>query len=485
MSSWKEIPVPSNWEMHGYGTPIYSNFTYPFKNNPPFIQPEKGYTNEIEVNPVGSYRRNFIIPSDWDGKEIFLHFDGVYSGMYVWINGQKVGYSEGANNVAEFNITEYVKTGDNIIAAEVYRWTDGSYLEDQDMFRLSGIHRSVYLFATPKVHIRDYHLMSEFDGDDYSKAEFKIETSVKNYDKKLSQANTINVSLLDNKGQEVASVVKEIQKLKSGEEQIYNLQALVNNPLLWSAEKPNLYTAIVTMKDVKGHVLEAMSSKFGFRKIEIKNKRVYINNEPILFKGANRHDIHPRYGKAVPVESMLEDILLMKAHNLNTIRTSHYPNDPRMYAMFDYYGLYVMDEADIENHGNYSLNDTPSWLAAYLDRMERVMRRDRNHPSIIFWSMGNECGHGQNFNEIYKMAHQLDPSRPIHYEGKNGAADIDSHMYPSIESMANFDQQKSEKPYFICEFLHSMGNSPGNIAEYWDYIENKSQRMIGGCIWTG
>ncbi len=483
VSSWKEIPVPSNWEMHGYGTPIYTNITYPFKNNPPFIQPQKGYTNEIEVNPVGSYRRDFSIPADWDGKEIILHFDGVYSGIYVWINGKKVGYSQGANNVAEFNITNYVKAGTNTIAAEVYRWTDASYIEDQDMFRLSGIHRPVYLYATPKVHVRDYFLQSDFKGDDYSSALFKVKASIKNYDKKASQATTLGVSLLDTKGKEVANITQPVGALKANQEQEYDIQASVTNPSLWSAEKPNLYTAIITLKDNNGNVLEAMSSKFGFRKIEIKNKRVYINNEQVFFKGTNRHDIHPKFGKAVPVESMIQDIVMMKQHNLNTIRTSHYPNDPRMYALYDYYGLYVMDEADLENHGNNSISGMPSWIPAFKDRIERVIQRDKNHPSVIFWSLGNEGGNGDNFDEMYKVAKLLDPSRPVHYEGKNEVADIDSHMYPDLARMAAFDQRDTDKPYFLCEYVHSMGNAPGNIAEYWDYIENKSQRMIGGCVW--
>lgn len=483
VSAWKEIPVPSNWEMHGYGTPIYTNVTYPFKNNPPFIQPQKGYTNEIEVNPVGSYRRDFVVPADWDGKQIFLHFDGVYSGIYVWINGKKVGYSQGANNVAEFDITSYVKPGNNTIAAEVYRWTDGSYIEDQDMFRLSGIHRNVFVFATPKVHVRDYFLQSDFRGDDYTSALFKTKASVKNYGKQSSQAAKVNVVLLNPEGNEVVNVSQVVKALKSGEENAIDLQAEVKNPLLWSAEKPNLYTVIVTLTDANGNVLEAMSSKFGFRKIEIKNKRVYVNNEQIFFKGVNRHDIHPKYGKAVPIESMIQDILLMKKHNLNTIRTSHYPNDPRMYAMFDYYGLYVVGEADLENHGNHSISDKPSWLPAYKDRIERMVQRDKNHPSIIFWSMGNEGGSGRNFEEVCKLTRILDPSRIVHYEGHNEVADIDSHMYPSIDRMTEFDQRESDKPYFLCEYAHAMGNAVGNLAEYWDYIENRSQRMIGGCIW--
>ena len=483
VSSWKEIPVPSNWEMHGYGTPIYTNITYPFKNNPPLIEPQRGFTNEKEPNPVGSYRRDFTIPADWDGKEIFLHFDGAYSGLFVWINGKKVGYSQGANNVAEFNITEYVRPGNNIIAAQVFRWTDGSYLEDQDMFRLSGIHRDVFLYAVPKVHVRDYFLQSEFKGNDFGSAIFKVKASVKNYDKKGSSPALLTVLLLDVSGKEVVVLKQSVQSIKGEQEQVYDLQATINDPLLWSAERPDLYTAIVSLADNNGNELEAMSSKFGFRKIEIKNKRVYINNEQIFFKGVNRHDTHPIYGRVMSVETMMKDILMMKQHNINTIRTSHYPNHPKMYAMLDHYGLYTMDEADLENHGNQSISDIPSWLPAYKDRVDRMIQRDKNHPCIVFWSMGNEGGGGLNFDEVCKMARLTDPSRPIHYEGRNESADIDSHMYPSVARMADFDQQDSDKPYFLCEYAHAMGNAVGNLREYWDYIENKSQRMIGGCIW--
>lgn len=481
VSAWKEIPVPSNWEMLGYGTPIYTNITYPFKNNPPLIQPQKGYTNETEVNPVGSYRREFTIPAGWNGKEIILHFNGVYSGIYVWVNGHKVGYSEGANNDAEFNITKYVKTGTNTIAAEVYRFTDASYIEDQDMFRLSGIHRDVYVYAIPKVHVRDYFLKSEFNGNDFSAAIFKTVLSVRNYGNNTEKSATAEVSLLDPSGNVVAALAQPIIQLKGKTEQKYDLQAKVDKPLLWSAENPHLYTAIVTLKDSEGKVTEAMSSKFGFRKIEIKNKRVYINNKAVFFKGVNRHDIHPQYGKAVPVESMIEDILLMKNHNINMVRTSHYPNDPKMYALYDYYGLYIMDEADLENHGNGSISDKPSWIPAFVDRIERVIERDKNHPSVIFWSLGNEGSNGENFTAMSKRAREMD-TRPIHYEGKNEIADIRSQMYPDMRDLNRIDQMDEDKPYFFCEYAHSMGNAPGNLGEYWDYIY-KSERIIGGCVW--
>jgi len=483
VSSWKELPVPSSWEMYGYGTPIYTNITYPFLNKPSLILPQKGYTNEKETDPVGSYRRNFTIPENWDGKEVFLHFDGVYSGISVWVNGKKVGYSQGANNDAEFNISAFVKKGENVLAAEVYRWTDGSYIEDQDMFRLSGIHRDVYLFATPKTQVRNYHLQSVFKNDDYQSCVFKVDASVRNLDDKGTSGSTLDVTLLDPSGKIVANLTQKLDRLDKSEEKVYPMQTNVENPMLWSAEKPNLYSVILSLKNEKGEETEAMSSKFGFRNIEIKNKRIYINNEQVFFKGTNRHDIDPQTGKAVPLATMLKDVLMMKQHNINMVRTSHYPNSSKMYAMYDYFGLYIVDEADLECHGNSSISDRTSWKPAFVDRITRVVKRDMNHPSVVIWSLGNESGAGRNFEAMYKKAKELDPTRPIHYEGKNEVADIDSHMYPTLSNMASFDQKDTDKPYFLCEYAHSMGNAPGNMAEYWDYIENKSQRMIGGCVW--
>ena len=480
VSGWKEIPVPSNWEMHGYGTPIYTNITYPIRNNPPFIQGQRGYTVEKEPNAVGSYRREFALPADWKDKEVFIHFDGIYSAAYVWINGKKVGYSQGSSNDAEFRITPYVKAGNNTVAVEVYRWCDGSFLEDQDMFRLSGIHRDVYLVASPKVRLRDIHLTSQIS-DRLDKAELKVKTDVHNYGKKVQEA-TVRVSLLNTEGKPVSSFIIPTGKITGGQENVCEGTTTIRDPRLWSAETPSLYTVQLELLDAAGNVLEATSQQYGFRKIEIRNNKVYINNALILFKGANRHDIHPQFGKAVLVESMIEDILLFKRFNLNTIRTSHYPNDPKMYALYDYYGLYVMDEADIECHGNMSLSNRESWEGAYVDRMVRMVERDKNHPSVIFWSMGNESGGGRNFEATYRAAKAID-GRYIHYEGMNDVADMDSRMYPSIESMIEQDEQPRHKPYFLCEYAHAMGNAIGNLEEYWDYIEYHSKRMIGGCIW--
>ncbi len=483
VSAWKEIPVPSNWEMHGYGTPIYTNITYPFRNNPPFIQSEKGYTNEIEPNPVGSYRRDFTIPDNWNDKEIFLRFDGAYSGIYVWLNGEKVGYSEGANNIAEFNVTKYAKTGVNTLAVEVYRWTDASYIEDQDMFRLSGIHRDVAIYAVPKTHIRDYYLKADFANDGFSSSILKLKAHIRNLENKPSKTSYLHISILDKNGNEVLNHKQSVAPIAKSSERVLNLNRVIKNPSLWSAETPVLYTAILSLQNKEGVVQEVISTRFGFRKVEVKNKRIYVNGKQVFFKGVNRHDIHPENGKAVPVESMIQDIKLMKQANVNTIRTSHYPNDIKMYAMFDYYGLYTMSEADLECHGNHSISRMPNWIPAFVDRNVRNIEEHKNHPSIFSWSMGNECGSGSNFDIVYKEIKKIDSNFIVHYEGKNNAADMDSRMYPSVASMIATDKEDTDRPFFLCEYSHAMGNAIGNLPEYWDYIENKSQRMIGGCIW--
>lgn len=481
VSSWDEIPVPSNWEMHGYGTPIYTNITYPFRNNPPFIQGQRGYTVQDEPNAVGSYRRVFRLPSDWSDKEVFITFEGCYSAMYVWVNGRKVGYSQGSTNDARFDITSYVRPGDNILAVEVYRWSDGSYLEDQDMFRLSGIHRDVYLTASPKTGIRDIRLTSELSPR-YDRALLNVATAVRNHGKN-SGTVSLRASVSDSSGRLLRRFSSAPATIGKGKESVLTCGCSLRDPLLWSAEAPHLYTVDVELLDADGKVLEATTQKYGFRNIEIKDNKVYVNGMLTLFKGANHHDTHPRFGKAVPVETMITDVVLYKRHNLNTIRTSHYPKDPKMYALFDYYGLYVMDEADQECHGNTSLTDNPEWKEAFVDRAVRMVERDKNHPSVVFWSLGNESGGGCNAVAEYEAVKAIDPSRPIHYEGMNSIADMDSRMYPSLESMEETDRNGNRKPFFLCEYDHAMGNSIGNLDQYWDYIANRSERMIGGCIW--
>ena len=456
VAGWEEIDVPSCWEMKGYGTPLYTNITYPFLNNPPFIQAQRGYSMEKEPNPVGSYRREFTLPADWTGKEVFLHFDGVYSAFYVWVNGKKVGYSQGSNNDAEFNVTQFVRKGTNVVAVEVYKWSDGSYLEDQDMFRFGGIHRDVYLMARPKAHVNDIRTETTFNED----LTLAVLTTA------VESEGRVEVSLYDEDG------------VKVGE----GGRIEVRNPKLWSAEKPYLYTARLKVFDKAGKLQECTFFKHGFRKVEFRHNKLYVNNVLTYLKGVDRHDIHPVYGKAVPVESMIEDIVLMKRHNINTVRTSHYPNNPKMYALYDWYGLYIVDEADQECHGNHTITDRPSWEGAYVDRAVRMVRRDRLHPSVLFWSLGNESGQGCNIVAMRDAVRAMDP-RPIHYEGQNEVADMDSQMYPSLDGMIARDRNGADKPYFLCEYAHAMGNAIGNLAEYWDYIENDSRRMIGACIW--
>lgn len=487
VSGWNDIDVPSNWEMQGYGTPIYTNITYPFLNNPPFIQPKQGYTAQKEPNPVGSYRRDFTLPADWMNKDIILHFDGVYSAFYVWVNGKKVGYSQGSNNDAEFDVTPYVKSGRNTVAVEVYRWSDGSYIEDQDYFRFSGIHRDVYLMAKPKLGFDSVLLKDEIIRD-FKNVNFTVSTTLENNSGTPHKGWQCRTTVLDADYKVVAEKTLVMDRIdpknnKFSGAAIASPNMNIANPHLWSAERPYLYTVMVEWLDENGNPQECTFQKHGFRKIEKINNKIYVNGKLTYFKGVNRHDTHPQLGKAVPVESMIEDILLMKRHNINMVRTSHYPNDPKMYALYDYYGLYIMDEADQECHGNNSLSNNPAWEKAYVDRVARMIWRDTNHPSVIFWSLGNESGQGSNIKAEADYAHKFGGGKLVHYEGQNEVADMDSRMYPSVESMMETDKNGNDKPFFLCEYAHSMGNAIGNLKEYWDYIENGSTRMIGGCIW--
>ncbi|GAA4785081.1 glycoside hydrolase family 2 TIM barrel-domain containing protein [Olivibacter ginsenosidimutans] len=495
-SKWVDFPVPATWEVNGYGTAIYTNITYPFKVDPPKImQPvDASWTKSKEPNPVGSYRRKITIPNDWSDKQIFLNFDGVQSAFYLWVNGEKVGYSEDSMTGATFDITDFVVPGkSNIIAIEVYKWSDGSYLEDQDMFRVAGIQRSVYLSATPKLHVRDFFLKASFN-DDLTTANFMVDAWLQNHGKGGDATGSLSIKLLDAEGKEVISEGAMEEKInrkinlggffgKKEEEDKRQFQATVQQPHLWTAETPYLYTVLITLKDKNDQITEVLSSKFGFRKVEIKDSRLWVNGKPVLLKGVNRHETHPKFGKAVPYESMVEDIQLMKQHNINTVRTSHYPNDPRWYKLCDEYGLYVIDEANLETHGaKENLGNSESWRAAYLARHTRMVQRDKNHPSIIIWSLGNESWGHENFKAARQAVLALDTSRPIHFESYNEVADIESTMYPSVANLLKSGQTTSSKPFIMCEYGHAMGNAIGNLKEYWDVIENHP-RLIGGCIW--
>ena len=490
VSGWDEIPVPSNWEMQGYDRPIYANVEYPHSNTPPYIHARKGFNDggaNYGINPVGSYVRFFDLPEGWERKRTFIHFGGIYSAAFVYLNGQYVGYTQGANNVAEFDLSRYVRTGRNRLAVQVFRWSDGSYLECQDMFRMSGIFRDVYLYATPKVSVRDHRITAALDAaSGYRNGTLNVALTVDNRDR-LSGRKQLAVRLFDPSGQLVAEQEQTVDFTDRQTECALGFSMNLQGLLPWTAETPHLYTLHVVQRD--GHRDElAFATKYGFRHIEIRGSVVYVNGRKVIFKGVNRHDSHPVYGRAVTTESMLQDVLLMKRNNINTIRTSHYPNAAKMYAMYDHFGLYTMDEADLEDHANQSISDMESWIPAFVDRIDRMVLRDRNHPSVFFWSLGNECGGGANFRACYDAARALD-DRPIHYEGTrddkdyggNRFSDLYSKMYPGMSWMDKY-VNSFDKPMFLCEYAHAMGNAVGNLKEYCNSIE-ASTTTVGGAIW--
>ncbi len=489
VSVWDTIPVPSNWEMQGYDRPIYANVEYPHSNTPPYIKARPGFNDggaNYGINPVGSYVRTFQVPDNWDGRRTLIHFGGIYSAAFVWLNGQYVGYTQGANNVAEFDLTDFLHKGENTLAVQVFRWSDGSYLECQDMFRMSGIFRDVYLYNVPQLSIRDHYFTTELRNN-YQEATLNIALTFGSKGEPQEGKKTVEVSLYHPNGTLMDKATVEPVFYRHGTTEC-GMKFNLKQPQLWSAETPNLYTVHVVQKDEMGNEEMAFSDKVGFRSVEIRNSLVYINGKRVFFKGTNRHDTDPVYGRAVRTESMLRDVLLMKQNNINTVRTSHYPNAARMYAMFDYYGIYCVDEADLEDHANQSISDRKSWIPAFEDRIERMVMRDRNRASVIMWSLGNEAGNGENFGPCYNKAKSLD-SRPVHYEGtrSNGNygggrfSDFYSKMYPGMAWM-NQNTSNLDKPMFICEYAHAMGNAIGNLKEYWDIIEG-SNSCIGGCIW--
>ncbi|MEE0267166.1 MAG: glycoside hydrolase family 2 TIM barrel-domain containing protein [Bacteroidales bacterium] len=488
---WESINVPSCWEMLGYDVPLYVNVDYPFKNNPPYIEVKEQYKGLYGDNPVGTYHKTFSVPENWEKKRVFLHFDGLYSGAYVWCNGKKVGYCQASNNDAEFELTKYLKEGENDLYVQVFRWTDASYLEGQDMFHMSGLHRDVYLFAVEPVFISDHYITSTLDANsNYKNGNLNVELTFDNPTGKKAE-KIIEIEFLDTKNNLVWKTErKEILKKKLTK---ITLNHQLNNINLWNAETPYLYTIVIRQKDKKGKEELVFSTKYGFRDIKIANNCVYINGERVLFKGVNTQDTHPLYGRSIDVNTMLQDIIMMKQANINTMRASHYPRQAKMYAMTDFYGLYVMDEADVECHLNWAVhgekggitNDS-TWRAQYVDRTKAMVLRDRNHPSIIFWSLGNEAGGGENFLHTYKATASLD-TRPIHYEGatrgKTPHTDFYSVMYPHLDAVKDFATSDTlNQPYIMCEYAHAMGNAIGNLKEYWDEIE-KGKNAIGGCIW--
>ncbi len=482
VSSWKEIPVPSNWQMQGYDIPIYTNVPYPFPANPPHIPEDR--------NPVGSYRTEFMVPDSWKDRQIFIVFDGVESAFYLWINGRKVGYSEDSRTPAEFDLTPYLQSGKNLLAVEVYRWSDASYLEDQDFWRLSGIFRDVYLYSTPKVHVRDFYVRADLDSY-FQDAVMKVTAKVHNYSDHPAANYTIEANLLDadEKAADMpVTVTGWAAYVTPGVDTVVELAANVPNPRKWTAETPNLYRVLLTLKDDKGRILEVQQCAFGFRKVEIKNAQLLVNGVPIYIKGVNRHEHDPVTGHTISEESMIQDIKLMKQNNINTVRTCHYPDHPRWYELCDQYGLYLIDEANVESHGmgygERSLAKDPVWMTAHLDRNIRMVERDKNHPSVIIWSYGNEAGDGVNFEAVAKWIRENEPTRPRHYEraGLAPHTDIYCPMYARIEQIVAYAKSNPYRPLIQCEYAHAMGNSVGNFQDYWDAIE-AYPALQGGSIW--
>ena len=484
VSGWADIEVPSNWELKGYGTPIYTNIKYPFKQDPPRVtsEPPKEFTAFNERNPVGSYRRAFTVPKGWREREVFVCFDGVASAFYLWINGQAVGYSEDSRTPAEFNITRFLQPGENVIAAQVYRWSDGSYLEDQDFWRLSGIFRDVFLWSAPSVHVRDFEVRPKLD-DQYRDGRLEVEAQIVNSGA-ATVAHCLEAQLYSPDGRKMP-VTAQASVTAPGKVQ---LAAEVARPRQWSAEQPNLYTLLLTLRDSQGTAVEVFKQRIGFRRVEIKGGQLLVNGQPIYVKGVNRHEHDPDHGQHVVRAGMIQDIRLMKQNNINTVRTSHYPNVPEWYDLCDEYGLYVIDEANVESHGmgydRESLAKVPSWESAHLDRTIRMVERDKNHACIITWSLGNEAGNGVNFVKTYEWIKRRDASRPVQYERAelDRNTDIYCPMYATIEQMVAYAQQKPARPLIQCEYAHSMGNSTGNLQDYWDAIE-QYPALQGGCIW--
>ena len=531
---WKDFPVPANWEVNGYGTPIYVSAGYPFKIDPPRVmgEPKADYTTYKERNPVGQYRRTFVLPVGWEAdRQTFLCFEGVMSAFYVWINGERVGYSQGSMEPSEFNITDYLKTGENQIALEVYRYSDGSYLEDQDFWRFGGIHRSIHLIHTPDVRMRDYTIRTlPASAGNYKDFILQIDPQFSVYRGMTGKGYTLQAVLKDVSGKEIVKLQGEVEEIldlehkasrmnewypQRGPRKTGRLSAMIKSPERWTAETPYLYKLHLTLQNAEGKVIEQAEQSVGFRTVEINKGQLLINGNPVCFRGVNRHEHDPRTARVMSEERMLQDILLMKQANINAVRTSHYPNVSRWYELCDSLGLYVMDEADIEEHGlRGTLASTPDWYAAFMDRAVRMAERDKNYPSIVMWSMGNESGYGPNFAAISAWLHDFDPTRPVHYEGAQGVdgnpdpktVDVISRFYTRVKQeylnpgiAEGEDKERAEnarwerlleiaertnddRPVMTSEYAHSMGNALGNFKEYWDEIYS-NPRMLGGYIW--
>lgn len=475
-AGWNKITVPGNWETQGYGTRIYVNERYEFgnkyfgfKKNPPYVP--------VDSNEVGSYRRTFTVPATWKGRRTVLCLEGVASFYYVWVNGHKLGYNQDSKTAAEWDITDYVTSGENTLALEVYRWSAGAYLECQDMWRMSGIERDVYIYSTPETYISDYTVTSPLDRERYADGEFGLDINIEGN----SSGLTVDYTLYDRTGAVVAR-----QEAAAASE--VEFDALVKDAKAWSAESPYLYTLVMQLKDSDGKVTETLGCNVGFRTSEIKNKQYCLNGKPILIKGVNRHAF-TQHGHYVDEATMRADIELMKRNNINTVRNCHYPMERRWYHLCDKYGLYVIDEANIESHGmgygKESLAKDISWLPAHMDRTERMYAKSKNHPAVTFYSLGNEAGNGINFEETYKWLKAREHNRPVQYERAEEAfnTDVYARMYRPISALKEYCSKKGVyRPFIMCEYAHAMGNSVGGLSDYWEAIERLPLAQ-GGCIW--
>ncbi|MFH0520694.1 glycoside hydrolase family 2 TIM barrel-domain containing protein [Streptomyces sp. M41] len=484
---WDTIPVPSAWQLHGYDRPIYVNITYPWWGPNGLGEEAQPPVAPTRFNPVGQYRRTFTLPRDWAGRRTFLHFEGVKSAHYVWINGKLVGYHEDSYDPAEYDITEHLRAGTNQIAVEVYRYSDGDWLEDQDMIRLSGIFRSVYLYSTPAVHLRDFRLDTPLS-DNYRAAELAVTASVRDYGGDGGGRYSVETQLYDPSGHPVwTRPLQQTVALGSGEEETVRSAKAVLRPRLWSAEHPDLYTAVLRLRDPGGRVIETLSHRVGLREFALKDGLMRINGKPVSLRGTNRHEMHPTRGSALTRAEMIEDIEIIKRLNINSVRTSHYPNNPQWLELADAYGLYLVDETNLETHGirdEYPGNHA-EWTEACVARAQNMVHRDKNHASVVIWSLGNEAGGGSTFSTMYDWIRSYDPTRVIQYEGDDrpGTSDIRSEMYDSPSRVeARAKDTGDTRPYVMIEYSHGMGNSNGNFKKYWDLVR-RHDVLQGGWIW--
>ncbi|MFV0607349.1 MAG: glycoside hydrolase family 2 TIM barrel-domain containing protein [Niabella sp.] len=481
---WSNIKVPSNWEIEGFGIPIYTNVKYPFAVNPPFIGSN---------NPVGTYRKEFTVPDAFNGKEVMLHFGSISGAAFVYINGHYVGLSKAAKTPAEFNITPYLQNGKNLLSVQVFRWHDGSYLEDQDFWRLSGIERDVYLWALPKTSIWDFFIKGDLDNN-YNNGLFNAVVTLRQFKNATTKNGKLNIELFDKSGKSIFKQQKNIT-LNNSELQTISFAGTIKTPEKWSAEKPNLYDCIISFTPTNGETIYT-GAKIGFRKIEMKNAVLMVNGVPLRVTGVNRHEHDPLLGHVPTKDLMLKDIVLMKQHNINADRTCHYPNDPLWYKLCDQYGIYIVGEANIETHGmgaekqgwfdkSKHICYLPEWAPSIIDRHKRMVERDKNHPSVILWSLGNESGNGDVMKDAYKWMKERDNTRYVQFESanKDWNTDVYCPMYPGIAEMKDYAADPSPKvPFIMCEYAHAMGNSTGNFREYWDIMDS-SPHMQGGFIW--